>query len=79
VHLNPGSRPELQSFVCSNSPAFVPVTVTLLTVNVKPLVFVSVTVCAALLVPINWLAKVRLVFESETAGACSRTETVELT
>src|SRR6516164_7762628 len=37
---------------------------------------VSITVCAALLVPINWSAKARLVFESETVGVCKRTETV---
>jgi len=50
----------------------------LLMVNVRVLVFVSVTVCDGLLVPITWLAKVRLVFESETIGACSRTEIVVL-
>jgi len=46
-------------------------------VNVRVPVFVSVTVWGALMVPTVWGAKVRLVFESESVVACSRTETPE--
>src|SRR5713226_350859 len=32
-------------------------------------VLVSVTLCAALVVPVSWLPKVKLVLDNETAGA----------
>jgi hypothetical protein len=50
VQLAPGARREPQVFVSLKSPAFVPVIATLLMLNGrKPAV--SVTICAALLVP----------------------------
>ena len=76
VHFPPGGRPESHVFVWLKSLAFVPVTATLLMVNGKA-PFVSVTLCEALVVPTTWLAKVRLVFDSDTVVSCSRTETDE--
>jgi hypothetical protein len=76
VHLPPDGRLESHVLIWLKSLAFVPVTATLLMVNVRAPVFVSVTVWGALIVPTAWGAKVRLVFESESVVACSRTETV---
>ena len=78
VHLPLDGRLELHVLIWLKSLAFVPVTAKLLMVNVRVPVFVSVTVWGALKVPTAWLAKVRLVFESESVVACSRTETVAL-
>jgi hypothetical protein len=75
VQFPPGGTPELQVLVCLKSVAFVPVTAIVLTANLRPLVLVSVTVWAPLLVPTTWLAKLRLVWESETVGICNTLET----
>jgi hypothetical protein len=56
-------------FVCAKSPAFAPATAIPVIANGAVPEFVSVAVFAALVVPTVWLAKVRLVGVSVTAGA----------
>src|SRR5579863_8949111 len=58
-----------QLFVCEKSPLFVPATATLVMFSAAFPVFVSVTVCAALVVFKVWLANVTLELERLTAGA----------
>jgi hypothetical protein len=60
-----------QVLVCEKSPVLAPVSVmpAPLMSSVAVPVFCNVTVCAVLLVPTIWLAKVKLVAPSVTAGA----------
>lgn len=67
-----------QVFVWVKSPLLVPVMVTLLTSRVALPELVSVTVIAALVVPTNWLGKVRLVGESVTLGPGAKPVPVRL-
>jgi hypothetical protein len=61
VQLPPAATVVPQVFVCAKSPASPPVMLTPLIVIVADgRVFVSVTVCPALVVPTAWSAKVRL-------------------
>jgi hypothetical protein len=60
-----------QVVVAAKSPAFVPPTVTPLTTRLALPVFVTVTVCAALVAPIEVEPNVRLAVDSETTGACA--------
>jgi hypothetical protein len=57
-----------QVFVCAKSPAFAPVTPIELIVSAPVPELVNVTFWAALVVPISWLPKPRLVGENVTAG-----------
>jgi len=64
----PAARAVPQSFANPNEEAFVPVTAMLPKVSVPLPVFVKVTVCEALGVPIAWVPYDRLVAESDIAG-----------
>jgi hypothetical protein len=72
VHCAPAARVLLlpgQVLVCANSVALVPVMAMLLMVRGPVPLLVSVTVCPALVVPVVWLAKLRLEGLKVTAGA----------
>jgi hypothetical protein len=58
-----------QAFVWEKSPGLVPVNPMVLIASAPVPLFVSVTDCAALVVPVVWLPKVRLDGLSETEGA----------
>src|SRR5271157_842841 len=75
VQFEPGNRLELQVLISPKSGALVPVMTTWLTLRGTGPVFVTVTMRAWLLVPINWSAKFRLAGDSETVGSCRRIET----
>src|SRR4051812_36231436 len=64
LQLAPAARLAGQELVCAKSP-LVPI---LLTLSAAPPLFVSVTDCAALVVPTVWPANVRLPGVSDTAG-----------
>ncbi len=51
VHVPPGARAAVQVLVCAKSEALVPLTAMLLIVNEADPLFVTVTVCAVLVVP----------------------------
>ena len=76
VHSAPGARLESQVLVRVKSDEFAPVMAMLLISMTCLSMLVSVTVCERLMVPTSWRAKLRFVFESETIGARSITETV---
>ena len=65
VHVLVGDKlaPEQVSLALRKSPAFGPVSVTLLIVNVPTPLLVTVTVCGALVAPTNWLPKFTFVVE----------------
>lgn len=65
VQVAPAARLEPQVFVWAKSP----VTAILVNVSAAVLPLVSVTVCAAEVVPLNWSGKLKLVEERLTAGA----------
>jgi len=72
VQLDPAARvlePVGQVLVWAKSPLLVPVMLIPLIVRAAVPLLVRVTVCVELLVPVCWLAKVRLVGLSVTAGA----------
>ena len=58
-----------QVFVWAKSPAFAPLSETLVMVSAAVPLLVSVATCAALVVPTFWLPKLRLVGASVTPGA----------
>jgi len=64
----PDATPLAQVFVWAKSPEFVPLRPTLVTLRAASPVFESVTVFAALVVPIFWELKVRLADERLTVG-----------
>lgn len=53
-------------FCCGKSPGFVPVTTMLVTLKAAFPLFVSVTVWTAVLVPTDWLPKLRMLVERPT-------------
>jgi len=59
VQLPPTATLAPQLLLCPKSPAFVPVSIRLLTTNAALPVLLTVMVCAPLLLPTPWLAKVR--------------------
>ena len=65
-----------QVLVCVKSFALEPVTLMPEIVSAALPVLVSVTLCAALVVPVAWLAKARLVGLSETTGLALETAMV---
>jgi hypothetical protein len=69
VQLAPDATEAPQLFPNAKEDAFVPVTAMLEMVRVAPPVFVRVTDCEALEVPTGSLPKVKLVADSDTAGA----------
>src|ERR1700686_1101053 len=72
VQVPRGGIPEPQVLVWLKSDAFVPVMLMPANVTVLYPVFVSVMLCAALLVATTWSANFRLDFEIETVGTCNR-------
>ena len=69
VQFAPAARPVPQVLVCAKSPLFVPLSAIELMESAKLPLFVSVTVCAALTVPMAGLVKVRLAGFKLAAGA----------
>ena len=71
VQFEPGVKLVLQVLVCAKSPV-----TAMLGVKIELPLLVTLTLCAALVVPTGWSANVRLVLESVTTGACKRTLTM---
>jgi hypothetical protein len=69
VQKDPASTLVPQSFICEKSPLLRPVTPIPLIVSVPVPVFVSFTLCAALVVPMFWPANVKLATLKLAAGA----------
>jgi hypothetical protein len=74
VQFAPGVKLVTQVLLCAKSPV-----TAMLGVKTELPLLVTLTLCAALVVPTSWSANVRLVLESVTTGACSRTLTLLLT
>jgi hypothetical protein len=68
VQVAPAATVLPQVFVCEKSVAFAPVNVTFVIASDTVPVLVKVTFCAALELPINWLANVRLAGEAVAAS-----------
>lgn len=66
VQLPPAATEVPHVFVSGKSPGFVPVTATPVTLKAAFPLFVRVTDCAAVLVPTDWLPKLRVLAERPT-------------
>ena len=66
VQVPPAATDVPHVFISAKSPGFVPVTAMLVTLKAAFPLFVTVTVCAAALVPTDWLPKLRMLAERPT-------------